>query len=49
MSRSVKFLPNSNGIDYARGYTEGARIYFNILEMILLFLQNRINRPKTRL
>jgi hypothetical protein len=24
----VKFLPNSNGIYYARGYTEGARLYF---------------------
>jgi hypothetical protein len=26
--RGVKSLPNSNGIYYARGYTEGARIYF---------------------
>lgn len=26
--QGVKFLPNSNGIYYARGYTEGARLYF---------------------
>lgn len=26
--RGVKPLPNSNGIYYARGYTEGARLYF---------------------
>jgi len=27
--RGVKFLPNSNGIYYARGYTEGTRLYFH--------------------
>jgi hypothetical protein len=26
--QGVKFLPNSNGIYYAPGYTEGARLYF---------------------
>lgn len=26
--RGVKLLSNSNGIYYARGYNEGARLYF---------------------
>jgi len=42
--RGVKFLPNSNGIYYARAYTEGARLYFQYSgDNILILVES--NKP----
>ena len=42
-SRGSKFLPDSNGIFYARGFTEGARIYYQyyVNDIIILADSNK--------
>ena len=42
--QDIKFLPNLNGIYYARGYNEGTRLYFQYSENNIVILE-KSNKP----